>query len=300
MRHQLVGLLLLMASVPAAADDAKEAEAIRALRAAVLKDLYAADDYAVDVADAYKELFTRVGLNGLKKLVDDEDTSIALQAAWELHRKAVKRDPPIMGRTDWVFDRKSMEQFLGFASKRLKADPPDWWRTALLHGVTLPDSHHAFLDLGGDLPAAPKVELGNDEVKITAGAQLIKLARADYDKAATFVNLEGPPAVLWGAKLSVVTRPDDRGYYFGAVGVDTKTGRQLWTATVWAARRGGSSGPPRTTIPVEIRRQGDTVIVYGCEACGLFAEGFDATTGRCRFRFCTCYWFNFSEKWGLK
>ena len=30
------------------------------------------------------------------------------------------------------------------------------------------------------------------------------------------------------------------------------------------------------------------------------AEGFDAKTGKSQFRFCTCYWFNFSEAWDLK
>jgi hypothetical protein len=39
--------------------------------------------------------------------------------------------------------------------------------------------------------------------------------------------------------------------------------------------------------------------VYGCDSHGMYAEGFDAKTGKCRFRFCTCYWFNFSEAWGL-
>ncbi|HKB05059.1 MAG TPA: hypothetical protein VKD90_22740 [Gemmataceae bacterium] len=296
---RLAGLSLLMASVPAAADDDKGAEAVRPLRAAVLKDLYAADDKSRAVATAYKALFTHVSSAGLMNLAEDEDPSIALQAAWELHRKAVKRDPPIVGRTDWVFDRKPMEEFLGFAAKRLKTDPPGWWRTAVLHGDAWPDSHHAFIDLGRDLPAAPVVEVGKDEVAIKAGTQVVKLARADFDKAEPFGGFGSPPAVLWGAEQSVVARPGFRGYPFEVVGVDTKAGRRLWAATVWAARRGLSSGVPGTN-PVEVRRQEDIVVVYGCESHGLYAEGFDAKTGQCRLRFCTCYWFNFSEKWGLK
>jgi hypothetical protein len=96
-----------------------------------------------------------------------------------------------------------------------------------------------------------------------------------------------------------MARPVSPGYPFKIIGVDSKTGKKLWTATVWASRRGPSSGPAGVN-PVEIRRQGDTVIVYGCESHGMYAEGFDAKTGKCRFRFCTCYWFNNSEAWGLK
>ncbi|HKA06093.1 MAG TPA: hypothetical protein VKD71_02465 [Gemmataceae bacterium] len=299
MRLRLLGLLFLMAAVPAAADDNKEADAVRALRAAVLKDLCAKEDKSKSVAAAYKQLFTHVGLTGLKKLADDEDISIALQASWELHRKAVKRDPPIVGRTDWVFDPKPMAEFLRIAYKRMKEEPPVWWLTALLQGDAWPDSHHAFIDLGKDLPAAPKVEVGKDEVTITTGSKSFKLAKTDYDKAEPFGDSENPPAVLWGADLSVVARPGFRGYPFEAVGVETTSARRLWTANVWAARRGVSTGPPGTS-PVELRRRGDTVIVYGCESHGLYAEGFDVKTGECQLRFCTCYWFNFSEKWGLK
>jgi hypothetical protein len=70
--------------------------------------------------------------------------------------------------------------------------------------------------------------------------------------------------------------------------------------TVWAARRGFSSGPTGRVDPVEVRRQGDMLIVYGCESHGMYAEGFDAKTGECQFRFCTCYWFDLSEAWSLK
>ena len=300
MRLALGGSVLLLACVPAgAADDAKDAERVRALRGEVLKNVDAAEDKSAAAAAAYKALFTHVGLAGLKKLAEDDDTSIALQAAWELHRKAVKRDPPIRGRTDWVFDRKPMEEVIGFVAKRLQAEPPAWWRSALLKGDAWPDRQHAFIDRDGDPPAAPEVAIGKDEVTITSGKRSIKLPKAVYDKAEGFLDLGTAPAALLGAELSVVARPVGRGYPFNVVAVDTRTGRGLWTALVWAARRGPSSGPAWVS-PVEVRRHKDTAVVYGCESHGLYAEGFDAKTGQCRFRFCTCYWFNFSEEWGLK
>ena len=300
MRPVLVGCLLLVATLPATAPaDDKEAEKVKAMRNEVLKDLFASEDKSAAVAGAYKKLCTHVGLAGLKKLAEDEDISIALQAAWELHRKPVKRNPPIPGRTDWVFDKKPMEEFLGFAAKRLKAEPPAWWGATLLKRDVFPGQHHAFIDNEGPPPPAARVKVEKDDVVITAGKQSIKIPKAEFDKAAGELDIGTPPVILGGAELSVVARPVFRGYPFEVIAVDSKTGKKLWAATVWAARRGFSSGPAEVN-PVEIRRQGDTVVVYGCESHGMYAEGFDAKTGKCQFRFCTCYWFNNLEAWGLK
>ena len=161
MRPLLFGSLLLVAFVPAAARDDKEAERIKSLRKDVLKDLFADEDNSEAVAGAYKKFFTHVGLAGLTKLADDDDTSIALQAAWELYRKPVKRDPLIRSRTDWVFDKKPIEEFLKFASKRLKSEPPAWWGATLLKGEVFPEEHHAF-DIEGPLPTAATLKLEKD------------------------------------------------------------------------------------------------------------------------------------------
>jgi hypothetical protein len=300
MRPVFFGCLLLVASLPAAATaDDKEDEKVKTVRTQVLKDLFASEDKSATVAGAYKQLFTHVGLAGLKKLAEDEDTSIALQAAWELHRKSVKRDPLIPGRADWVFDKKPMEEFLGFVAERLKAESPAWWRATLLKGDVFPGQHHAFIDNEGPLPPVATLKVEKDDVVVTAGKQSLRIPKGDFDKAAGELDIGTPPVILCGAELSFIARPVFRGYPFEVIGVDSKTGKKLWAATVWAARRGFSSGPAGVN-PVEIRRQGDTVIVYGCESHGMYAEGFDAKTGKCQFRFCTCYWFNFSEVWGLK
>jgi len=115
------------------ADD-KEQDQVEVLRKEVLRDLHEDDDKSAGVAASYKKLFTHVGSIGLPKLVEDEDASIAMQAAWELHRKSVKRDPPIKYRTDWAFDKKSLGEFLKVMTKRLKSEPPAWWSATLLNG----------------------------------------------------------------------------------------------------------------------------------------------------------------------
>jgi len=154
------------------------------------------------VAKAYKTLFMDVGVNGVKKLINDEDTSIALEAAWETHRKAVKREPADRNRTPWVFDKKQIEQFLGVFAKRLKAEPPAWWRATLLKGEVFPRMHHGF-PVEGELPAPAKVDVQKDEVIITSRKQVTRLPKAVYDKVASFVDIDADPVALWGEERGV-------------------------------------------------------------------------------------------------
>ena len=299
MRQVLIGAVLLALSLVAVARDDRDADRVKALKKDLLRDLLAEEDKSAAVAGAYKKLFAHVGLAGLPQLVKDEDTSIAIQAAWELYRKAVKRDPPIRNRADWVFDKKPMEEFLEVLGKRLKSDLPGWFGATLLKGDVFPRQHHAFIDIEEPPPSTATVKVEKDQVVITAGKHDVRMPKADFEKDADELDIGTAPVVLCEAERSFIARPVFRGYPFKLIGVDSKTGKKLWVATVWAARRGDSSGLGGVN-PVEIRRQGDTVIVYGCESHGMYAEGFDAKTGKCRFRFCTCYWFNFAEKWGLK
>src|SRR5262245_17399925 len=57
-----------------------------------------------EVAESYRALFEKVGRAGLAKLAQDEDTGLALQANWELHKKLVKRDKPVERRSDDIYD----------------------------------------------------------------------------------------------------------------------------------------------------------------------------------------------------
>ena len=69
-----------------------------------------------------------------------------VQAAWEFHRKVVKRPVPLRGRSDWVMDPSSLEDFLKFVARRTHLDVPDWWRKCLLHTDVDVGSAHGFLE----------------------------------------------------------------------------------------------------------------------------------------------------------
>ena len=280
--------------------DLEKSEKVNTLRNVIVNAQIGDSKNRHQVSGAFKELFTYLGLEGLKELTRDEDTSIALQAAWETHKKPVKRDPAIAGRTDWVFDEKSMLEFLDFFADRVQAEPPEWWRDTLIHGEVFPGDHHAFVYFNRNLPPAVKVEVENDEVLITAGLDSIELSKAAYNRTVAIRAKAEARAEHWGNELSFFAPPS--GYPFETIGVETQTGKKLWTASVWAANEPRPMAGRPWPVAVDIRRQGDMVIVYGYAFFGMFAEGFDVKTGECQFRFCTCYWsqYSSSEKWGLK
>jgi hypothetical protein len=51
---------------------------------------------------------------------------------------------------------------------------------------------------------------------------------------------------------------------------------------------------------IDIRYQDKIVYVFGAESHGMYVEAFDAGSGECIYRFCTCYWFAFSERWRIE
>src|SRR5262245_960411 len=96
-------------------------------------------------AEAYRELFRSEGPARLKLLLKDEDTGIALQAAWEVHTKAVRRQLPATHRSDWVYDRAGLERFVAFLKDRTGASVPDWWHQKILDVDLEPGEYHAFI-----------------------------------------------------------------------------------------------------------------------------------------------------------
>ena len=67
---------------------------------------------------------------------------------------------------------------------------------------------------------------------------------------------------------------------------------------MWAAGRTALAG--YGVHRVELAGKDGSVFVFGTESHGMYLEAFDLATGKCQFRFCSCYWFTFSETWNLK
>jgi hypothetical protein len=259
-------------------------------------------DSTYAAGEAFRALFTKLKRDRLRPLMDDKNTGIALQAAWEVHKKVVKRKPPILGRTNWVFAEKEMEEFVQFLTKRTGTPPPAWWSGAMVRGEVFPGSHHAFIEKpkGGPVHATAKVE--KDKVVVSLGERSIEVSKAVCDKELKEIMATGLDdariAVSLEKEHSFVAIYPLRGYPYQLSCLNSKTGNALWTAEVWACRTGISTGPPDFGHQVEIRRNGNAILLYG-EEMGMYLEAFDAKAGKSLYRFCTNYWSQYSEKWDL-
>ncbi len=67
-------------------------------------------------AEAFKKYFVKYDKTALKTAMQDKDTSIALQAAWEVYKTPGKRKDEIASRSDDVYDPEGQKKFGLFAS----------------------------------------------------------------------------------------------------------------------------------------------------------------------------------------
>jgi hypothetical protein len=263
---------------------------------------------SVDKAKAYRELFEKVGHAGMPELMKDEDDGIALQAAWEFNKKAVKRTKAIPNETDDIYDRDELAKFLPFLKARTKASVPQWWGEAILDVDLFIAQHHAF----GSRPINPVPKLSKSKAEIwvpegaelehdgdtmvyTSGSQKIK-----FPKNAFGEMLDDAMSGLLGEKRTVlISYTTLSGFPYKIAGFEGKGGEPSWKADVWAAGRTGLGGGEGHHW-VELTAKDGSIFVFGAESHGMYMESFDIATGKVLCRFCTCYWDNCSEKWDLK
>src|SRR5262245_4483562 len=294
-----VGLVLLWCGLVTAQPGDRE----QALRDRVLQ----ADTYE-RAGKAYQECFQHLGVARLRDRLKDKETGIALQAAWEVHKKAGKRAKPIDHRTDYVYDRAELERFLAFVKERTQAPVPAWWAETIVNVDLFPGRHHAFIEspksdapklrkakARGYVPEGAELEGDDGTLVYTTDGRAVEFPKSAFDDE----WLDDGIAGLVGEKRSVIANYQlSSGFAFKLVGFEGKGGKPSWKADVWAAGRTGLGGSGHDWV--ELNEKAGSVFVVGAESHGMYLEAFDATTGKCQFRFCTCYWFNQSERWDLK
>ncbi len=261
-----------------------------------------------DLEKAYKKLFRAVGRMGFAELKKDTDLGIALQAAWESHKKIVRNSKLEPARADDVYDPDELRTFVKFLKERSKAPVPVWWAKDLVYAEVIPGESHSFPEetwpdfkegkAGGLVPEGADLIDKGDTLIYTVGKQTIEFSRdtfglkRDISRLAAFTGAGGEK---WAA---IATYSPLGGAPFTVAGFKSQGGKPICKAKVWAVNRKHLIG----TLPhrAELVIADDTVFIFGQETCGMYLEAFEAATGKCRFRFCTSYWGNFSEKWDLK
>jgi hypothetical protein len=93
----------------------------------------------------------------------------------------------------------------------------------------------------------------------------------------------------------IVADPGMAGFPYDLELRDIGTGAVRWRNGVWAVGRGVLTGSGVHQIEMVVTDQ--LLFVFGAESHGAYAEAFRLEDGEPLFRFCTCYWFHFSEPW---
>ncbi|AMV29089.1 hypothetical protein VT84_32135 [Gemmata sp. SH-PL17] len=290
----VLGLLCLTGfgtAFPADPDDTP-----KALRGDVLKATSSKDK-----AGAYQKLFEKVGRQGFADLTKDEVTGIALQAAWETYTKPAKRPKPLMPRTNDIYDPTELGKFVAFFKERTKAPVPEWWARGITDVDLFPGQHHAFI--GSD--TGPKCRESKSGALVPDGAEMEEKdgkrvysvgGRTVEFPSDTFDELSNSFAGVVGEKRSAVAGYTAVcGEAFEIAGFEGRGGKSTWKADVWGTDRDFLGGQGYHWV--EVREKDGTVFVFGAESHGMYAEAFDLATGKCQWRFCSCYWFHHSEKW---
>jgi hypothetical protein len=259
-------------------------------------------------AKAYKQLFERVGKSGLMGLCKDEDTSLALQAAWETHKKLIPGDPQGVrrrrGYPQHTYDPKEMNKFVAFCKERTRGPFPDWWADRLLDLAVSEGQFHLCWGADSKLGELTKIEFPTHVWFVRKGVDLALNGRGYTYKAGgmsiditkptgtCLADAPGKTVTCLATYTSIMSRR------FDIAGFETKSGKRLWVSEVWALDRTVHAGPS-SEHRVELVTRGSTIYVFGAALQGLYAEAFDLETGHCLFRFCTSYWGNYSEAWDL-
>jgi hypothetical protein len=295
---------------PAFGDGTRE-ERTAELRKAVFEDSSAQAKGA-----AYRTFFRHVGQTGFDALTKDEDTGLALQAAWEVHKKAVKRPKPLGGgRSDDIYDPAELAKFVEFLKNRTGAPVPEWWAKDITAIDLFPKKGHGFplehwpeygkSKTGAWVPKTARVDDTGGTVTYSEGDRKVEFSKADLDcdskvdvaKGVGRGEHDGYAGVLVEAWSVIAAYRNFVGWPFSIAGFNGKGGKPVWKAEVWAVPRGPIGGFGYHMV--EVRQKGKAVYVFGAEQNGMYVEAFDGPTGKCLFRFSTCYWWSFSEGWGL-
>lgn len=254
---------------------------------------------AVDAAIAYQSMFTEITRENLGLFLEDSNAGIALHAAWELYKNPVSRAEDTQAYT---YSRKELSKFSAFLKDRVKVQAPDWWSTALTDLDVFPD-HHSSLRTMGQWPQLSESKAG---YRVEAGVRLqqngesleyTKNGRSVVFPTSTFGQMSPDTYLgLLGEKRSVFAGLSEAtGRQYKLACVESSSGKVVWTADVWAT--GPKHGSGNNRHRVEIMEKDSVIYVFGADACGLYLEAFDIGTGEPCFRFCTCYWSNYSENW---
>lgn len=259
---------------------------------------------AYELHEENESRFGRCTVSELGDLMPTANDSVALRAAWE----RVLRTLPRTRQKDAVRpDLLELARFLGFLEGRLKLSAPEWWHTALnevrawdadlMCGPFREDLFPYHATEAGLFPAkkedpllmAPNgVEIGRsgDSLRLTLGRNAVDITES-WREADENDNIVGISAALDDERWFLTLHGHSTNAY-RLTCLNRRNGAMLWKAVVLGAPpNSGTSGHAFHRVQVKV--DGDRLLLFGYGTFGVYAEGFEAATGRNLFRFSTSY-----------
>jgi hypothetical protein len=243
---------------------------------------------------AYRALFSKVGSDGVRKLLTHPDDSIAIQAAWEEvaltvpereRRFAVRPDA---GKLTW---------FLGFLEERGRVQPPPWWAEMVLDsGANRRDNIYPgnpkespYHDAGLDLAQAPldtSLKKEGNQVLLKVGSHAVRIPESLLEKTDRGTVLCGVSALVTPTRCYLAVH-GDVGYPYPVACIDRSTAKVVWKSEVWGTWWGGATGIH--FMWVAVTEQNDRIVVFGAGTTGIHVEAFRPDNGKNVFRFSSSY-----------
>jgi hypothetical protein len=270
-----------------AEDDRRPAEIEKLVQAILASKHPKESGSEIGTAKAYRELFKKVGAEGLRELQTHSEDGISIQAAWE---EVVLKVPE---KKSVHLDRHKLDWFLGFLEGRARLRAPSWWSDSLL------DSEAYRPNLVYVRPGMPKEnpyhELGLDHFR---GPHNTSLKR-EHEKIVLRVGKEAVPIpedLLVKENVSALMKPshcyiavhENVGHGYKLACIDRTSEKLVWKTDVFGTWWGDfSTGPAQ--MWVSVTEQKERIVVFGAAATGLHVEAFRAKDGKNLFRFSTSY-----------
>jgi hypothetical protein len=243
---------------------------------------------------AYNELFSTVGIDGIYSLKFHPNDNIALHAAWEEARRAIRSSQNTQEaakNTD-----KALQRLVGFLEGRLRAPLPNWWENGLRHvetseeGNVYPGVAEALFnyhktDAGFRAPPNTLIANGKEGLVLRIGSQSFSIPRKLVDSQKEL-----------GKGESISACVDDDNWYLtfhssvptshNLFCIEKKSGKILWNSPVEGRGGGGYEGGG-WFHHVQIVAKGNRVLVFGGSVGFLYVQGFNKHDGKSLFRFWT-------------
>ena len=251
--------------------------------------------YSHQYGELYCSLFGACDATELVELNTNKNDSIASQSAWERVAMTVPKEG---GKKVYRPDAARLNWFIGFFEGRNRVSAPEWWRTIVLGaranrrdniypGKPKERPYHRSELKWVKCPVDASVEENERVVTYRNGDDSIVIPEELLDRADSGELSCNISCVFTDSNCFVAVH-DDVGYSHDVACLDRKSGKVVWASKACGCWWGGATGRHESWVSLVPTDDG-RVFVFGSASVGLYAHGFDSSTGKTLVQFSNNY-----------